>query len=174
MEHIFYIESLDLANDFEFYILNRYSIQYLREVNDYFYEFKIIGSQTVINETINDLNNLKSRNNYYTVFTSKQIRDVALEVIRDNKKNKEHYTSMEIITSNWENPRRKYSVSKLFNLNKNKKIYHLTDKPNSKGFYTLYDYTSVLKRTQSNNKKRYCSKDKEVLVKKAKELFGEN
>lgn len=171
MERTFYIESLELANDFEFYILNLKNIEYNRVVNDYFYEFKIIGNPKIITEVSDSLNSLKNRKHYYKPLSNKDIINITLEVVRNNKITRP-FGVLEVITTNWENPKKKYSERE-FRLSKSKrKTYHLTDKPNRKGFYTLYDYTSTLKRNDSN-RKRYASKDREVLIRKIKELFGE-
>ena len=157
MEHTFYIESLDLANDFEFYILNYESINYKREVSNYFYEFTIYSSTTIIKKIIEKLDILKSNNNYYKPTTTKIIRNVALEFIREKHRIKAckwgNYYSMEVITLNWnDKPKKEF---KTIGVKSPKKKYHISEKPDKRGFYQLFDYTksrAIKKKSVDRNK----------------------
>jgi len=157
MEHTFYIESLDLANDFEFYILNYQSINYKRQVSNYFYEFTINESSNIIDKINKNLYDLKSRNNYYLPTTLNIIRNVTLEFIREKRRIEScswgNYYSMRVITDNWDDKVKK--EFKTIGVKPSKKKYHITDKPNKNGYYQLFDYTksrAIKKKSTDRNK----------------------
>lgn len=163
MEYTFYIESLDLANDFELYILNYQDINYKREVSNYFYEFIINESSDRISKINKCLYDLKGRNNYYKPIDTKTIRNVTLEFIREKRRIEAcswgNYYSMKVITENWDDkPKKEF---KTIGVRPPKKKYHITDKPNKYGQYQLFDYSKP-------NKNKLKNKNRQLLVDYAK------
>ena len=154
MEYTFHIEQLELANDFEFYILNYCGIEYKREVSEYFYEFTIEGTASKIDNVIAELEKLKNRKNYYVSITSELIRDITLEFVREkNRLKKEGWYNMIVCTNNWEQFTKKDFHT--FAVRAPKKKYHITDKPDKRGFYQLFDYTKsrcIKKKSVDRNK----------------------
>lgn len=157
MEYTFHIEQLELANDFEFYILNYCGIDYKRKVSEYFYEFTIEGTISKIDNVIAELEKLKNRKNYYVSITSELIRDVTLEFVREkNRLKKEGWYNMIVCSNNWKQFTKKDFHT--FAVRPPKKKYRITDKPDKRGFYHLFDYTK-----SKQNKIKSVNREKLVL-----------